>query len=75
MLVRMMKIINMRAPAGFLTRFVFCMTKDKIPELEYVLEYIVSFSDEFDTFLDEYYKTFKRKKLIWLFPAATIKIF
>lgn len=74
----MMKLVGMRAPAGLLPRFIVCLRKDdpdSIKSLEYVLEYLCKSTDDIGSFLDEYYKTFRRKKLVWLFTSATTAIF
>lgn len=53
-----------------------CLKKDEeecsVRSLEYVLEYLVKYSDDISGLLDEYYKTFRRKKLVWLFTSATV---
>jgi len=80
-MVRMMKIVGMRAPVGLLARFVVCLKKDdleigfNIEKLNFVLDYLVNYSDDIIGLLDEYYKTFRRKKLVWLFTSATVQIF
>jgi hypothetical protein len=75
----MMRIVGMRAPPGLLTRFIVCLKKDDFESsaenLELVLEYIVKYSDDLAGLFDEYYKTFRRKKLVWLFTAATVHMF
>jgi len=75
-----MKIVGMRAPQGLLSRFSVCLKKDDPKEanptesMEFVLDYLVNQSDDLEGLLDEYYKTFRRKKLVWLFTSATIQI-
>jgi hypothetical protein len=81
----MMQVVGMQAPAGLLSRFVVCLKKEdsdqpwqeraKKEQMEYVLGYLVASTDDIQGLMDEYDKTFRRKRLMWLFVPATVKIF
>ena len=78
----MMKIVGIPAPAGLPSRFVSSLKKhegesaqNNTKNLEYVLEYLVRFSEDKTNLLDDYYKTFRRKKFVGLFTTATVQIF
>jgi len=43
--------------------------------LDQVIDFLVKQSSDHETLLDEFYKTFRRKKLVWLFAPVTCRIF
>jgi hypothetical protein len=73
----MMKIAEMRAPPGLLTRLVLCLSQDSPSchkDLEYVIEFLLQNTDDMSGLIEEYLKNFRRKKAGFLFSTATVKM-